>query len=77
MIGVKKINQIQAELAYLFNALEHNDESEHSEKIDRAITLLHEVSTDLLCHCSITMPHNNKCEKCGKKLFINYFGDQK
>ena len=52
-IGLKEIAELNDSLAYLFNALEHNDESEHSEKIDKAISLLNEVATDLICHCSV------------------------
>ena len=77
-IGLKEIAELNDGLAYLFNALEHNDESEHSEKIDKAISLLNEVATDLICHCSVpkaAIPiSQNKCEKCGKRLLISYCG---
>lgn len=77
-IGLKEIAELNDGLAYLFNALEHNDESEHSEKIDKAISLLNEVATDLICHCSVpkaaTPISQNKCEKCGKRLLLSYCG---
>lgn len=77
-IGLKEITELNDGLAFLFNALEHNDESEHSEKIDKAISLLNEVATDLICHCSVpkaAIPiSQNKCEKCGKRLLLSYCG---
>ena len=39
-IGLKEITELNDGLAYLFNALEHNDESEHSEKIDKVLKRL-------------------------------------
>lgn len=75
-IGLKEIAELHDGLAYLYNTLEHNDESKHSEKIDKAISLLNEVATDLICHCSVpkaAIPlSQNKCEKCGKRLHLSY-----
>ena len=77
-IGLKEIAELHDGLAYLYNTLEHNDESEDSEKIDKAISLLNEVATDLICHCLVpkaAIPiSQNKCEKCGKRLHLSYRG---
>jgi len=57
--------------------LEHNDEIENSGKIEKAINLLNEVANDLICHCSVPKPtifSENKCDKCGKLLYISYYG---
>ena len=75
-IGLKEIDKLNEGLAYLFNTLKYNNESKHSEKIDKAISLLNEVATDLICHCSVpkaAIPlSQNKCEKCGKRLLLSY-----
>ena len=77
-IGVKFLNNIQGELAYLFNALDHNDENEDADKIDKALSLLHEVSMNQVCFCMVpkaAIPlSQNKCEKCGKRLVLKYCG---
>ncbi len=75
-IGVKFLNNIQAELAYLFNALDHNDENEDAEKIDKALSIIHEVSMSQVCFCmypKAAIPlSQNQCEKCGKRLMLKY-----
>ena len=77
-IGVKFLNNVQDELAYLFNALDHNDENEDADKIDKALSLLHEVSMNQVCFCmtpKAAIPLAlNKCEKCGKRLVLKYCG---
>ena len=76
IIGVKFLNNVQGELTHLFNALNHNDENEDADKIDKAISLLHEVSMKQVCFCitpSAAIPlSQNKCEKCGKRLGLSY-----
>ena len=77
-IGVKFLNNVQGELAYLFSALDHNDENEDADKIDKALSLLHEVSMNQVCFCMVpkaAIPlSQNKCEKCGKRLVLKYCG---
>lgn len=75
-IGVKFLNNVQGELAYLFNALDHNDENEDADKIDKALSLLHEVSMNQVCFCMVpkaAIPiSQNKCDKCAKRLVLKY-----
>ena len=77
-IGIKFLNNVQGELAYLFNALENNDINEDAEKIDKALSLVHEVAMNNVCFCmtpKAAIPLElNKCEKCGKRLVLKYCG---
>ncbi len=75
-INLKKIYEIHDLLAYLYNALEHNDMSEQSQKIEEAINLLNKVKKEVFCDCN--KPGRGKkeniCAVCSKFIELNYFG---
>lgn len=76
-IDLKKIYEIHDFLAYLYNALEHNDMSEQSQKIEETINLLNEVKKEVFCDCNKPERGGNKenvCAVCGKIIELNYFG---
>lgn len=70
-IDLKKLYEIQ------YNALEHNDMSEQSQKIEEAINLLSEVKKEVFCNCSKPErgeKKENVCVMCGKFIELDYFG---
>lgn len=75
-IDLKKIYEIHDLLAYLYNALEHNDMSEQSRRVERAINLLNKVKKEVFCSCN--KPERGKkenvCAICDKFIELNYFG---
>jgi hypothetical protein len=76
-INIKKLYEIHDLLAYLYNALEHNDMSEQSQKVEKAINLLSEVKKEVFCECN--KPERGKgkenvCVVCGKFIELDYFG---
>lgn len=75
-INLEKLYEIHDLLAYLYNALEHNDMSEQSQKIEEAINLLNEVKKGVFCDCNKPERRGggNVCAVCGKFIELNYFG---
>ena len=75
-INIKKLYEIHDLLAYLYNALEHNDMSEQSQKVEKAINLLNEVKKEVFCDCNESGKgkKENVCAICGKFIELNYFG---
>ncbi len=76
-INLKKLYEIHDLLAYLYNALEHNDMSEQSQKVEKAINLLNEVKKGVFCDCNKPErgeKKENVCAVCGKIIELNYFG---
>ncbi|MDD4437956.1 MAG: hypothetical protein PHS04_07990 [Tissierellia bacterium] len=76
-INLEKLYEIHDLLAYLYNALEHNDMSEQSQKIEEAINLLNEVKKEVFCDCNKSERRRKKeniCVMCGKFIELNYFG---
>ena len=76
-INIKKLYEIHDLLAYLYNALEHNDMSEQSQKIEEAINLLNKVKKGVFCNCNKPERKGKKenvCAVCGKFIELNYFG---
>ena len=51
-IDLKKLYEIHDLLAYLYNALEHNDMSEQSQKVEEVSNLLKEVKKEVFCDCN-------------------------
>lgn len=75
-INLKKLYEMHDLLAYLYNALEHNDMSEQSQKVEEAINILNEVKKEVFCGCN--KPERGKkenvCAICDKFIELNYFG---
>ena len=70
-INLKKLYEIH------YNALEHNDMSEQSQKVEKAINLLNEVKKEVFCDCNKPErggEKENVCAVCGKFIELNYFG---
>jgi hypothetical protein len=70
----KEIKEILDSIAYIFNALEHQDLSQHSSRIDRAYMMIDEVRKDILCQCDVPEIDvgKNKCKQCGKMAILKY-----
>ena len=76
-INLKKLYEIHDLLAYLYNALEHNDMSEQSQKVEEVINLLKEVKKGVFCDCNKperAKEKENVCAVCGKFIELDYFG---
>ena len=57
-INLKKL--YEKHVAYLYNALEHNDMSEQLQKVEKAINLLSEVKKEAFCECNKSASNRDK-----------------